>query len=112
MLKETLTFNKGDWTGESITVEFVTLGKVTEFEIHGDMYRIHSEFRVADNNPKFAWTDYTIARLDGDKWASNGLKVGKADSDSYWMATDESGEYTRDSKDMRIAIAQLICFLG
>ena len=112
MIKEVLTFNKSDWSGEMVTVEFVDFAGGIDFVLAGESYRIVNEFRIPDNNAKFAWTQYDVEQFDGRKWNASGVKVGKADSDRYWLATDDSGEFTRDDKDARVAVCQLLSFFG
>jgi|GEM_PF-4904733 len=103
MNKQTITFNKSNWSGETATIEVTELAGAYTWEQHG--YEIEVSGRKEDDD----FVSYEI-KIDGEL---SGSKVSRFENDAAWNdrrweATNCGGYLNRDDENLVIAAAQLL----
>jgi hypothetical protein len=102
----TLTFNKSNWSGESITVQ-VRAGN--KFSLHGDECRLVDVTPEQPEEPGNKWF-YRKLNIVHERCGIVG-SVGWFDGDSLKVASDDSNDdyFHRSAKDPVEAAVKLLC---
>jgi hypothetical protein len=103
MNKQTITFNKSNWSGETATIEVTELAGAYTWEQYG--YEIEVSGRKEDDD----FVSYEI-KIDGEP---SDCKVSRFENDAAWNdrrweATDCIGDCIRGDENLVIAAAQLL----